>query len=158
MYGHLNGSATAIREKQPEALYSHCASHQLNQTVMSMTSVLQVRNMWDVMKDLCLFLRGSPKRQSALKVAIENSNIIEGTSKTKLSDLRPTRWDEHHDALITFKKLYPAVLVMLENMSFRMRGSQQQNAGTASKASSLLNAITTFPFIVAVQLTSKIVA
>ena len=158
MSGHLNGCAKAIQEQQPEALYFHCASHLLNLAVVSMTTVQPVRNMWDVLKQLCLFLHGSPKRHGALKQAVQETDVILETDKRQLVGLNPTRWVERHDALVTFNILYPAVLVMLEDMSLGARSTEKWNADTASTASSLLNAITSFSFIVAFQLTSKVMS
>ena len=158
MSGNLNGCAKAIHEQQPEALYLHCASHLLNLAVMSMTTVQPVRNMWNVLKQLCLFLHGSPKRHGALKQAVQETNVILETNKRQLVGLNPTRWVERHDALVTFNILYPAVLVMLEDMSLGARSTEKWNADTASTASSLLNAITSFSFIAAFQLTSKVMS
>ena len=49
MAGHINGWAALIRNEQPAAMYFHCASHLLNLSVLSLTNIPHVRNMWDIL-------------------------------------------------------------------------------------------------------------
>jgi len=41
--GHKSGVQKQIRDKQPKALYTHCASHSLNPVVITSCSVQAVR-------------------------------------------------------------------------------------------------------------------
>ena len=66
MAGHINGCEALIRNEQPAAMYFHCASHLFNLSVVSMTNIPHVRNMWDNLTQVSLFFSGSPKRESAL--------------------------------------------------------------------------------------------
>lgn len=91
MLGRPNECAAAMQEKQPSTPCSLCASHLLNLTVMTMTNVQEVGNMRYVMKQLCLFLRGSPKRHIALKMAIRELDDPAITYKKKLVNLCPTQ-------------------------------------------------------------------
>ena len=98
------------------------------------------------------------KRHGALKQAVPETDVILETDKRQPVGLNPTRWVGRHDALVTFNMLHPAVLVMLEDMSLGARSKEKWNADSVSTASSLLNSITSFSFIVAFQLTSKVIS
>ena len=91
MSGCLNGCAAAIKEQQLNALYFCCASHLLNLTVVTMSNIPFIRNMWDTMTQLCLFLRGSDKHYGALKTTIKELGGLIDSTRQKLVDLCPTR-------------------------------------------------------------------
>ena len=155
MAGHINGCAALIRNEQPAAMYFHCASHLLNLSVVSLTNIPHVRNMWDILTQVSLFFKGSPKRESALEKAVEEQGELISGTKKRLVDLCRTRWVERHDALVTFADLYPAVVALFQDIE---DGGAGWNMETKSKAASLLNGITRFAFIVAFQTTAKIMA
>ena len=90
-----------------------------------MTNVQDLRKMWDVMTQLCLFLRASPKCHGALQTAIKEQGEFVASTRQKLVDLCPTQWVERHDALIAFRELYPAVIAMLEDMSLGSKSPQE---------------------------------
>jgi len=56
MSGKKSGVQKHIREKQPKALYTHCAGHSLNLVMVSSCSVLIVRNTIDRIKSLILWI------------------------------------------------------------------------------------------------------
>ena len=155
MAGHINGCAALIRNQQPAAMYFYCASHLLNLSVVSLTNIPHVRNMWDILTQVSLFFKGSPKRESALEKAVEEQGELISGTKKRLVDLCRTRWVERHDALVTFADLYPAVVALFQDIE---DGGAGWNMETKSKAASLLNGITRFAFIVAFQTTAKIMA
>ena len=61
MSGERSGVQKRIREKQPKALYTHCAGHSLNLVMVSSCSVLIVRNTIDRIKSLILWIKASVK-------------------------------------------------------------------------------------------------
>ena len=61
MSGEKSGVQKRIREKQPKALYTHCAGHSLNLVMVSSCSVLIVRNTIDCIKSLILWIKASVK-------------------------------------------------------------------------------------------------
>ena len=54
MSGEKSGVQKRIQEKQPKALYTHCAGHSQNLVMVSSCFVLSVRNAIDHIKSLTL--------------------------------------------------------------------------------------------------------
>ena len=61
MSGEKSGVQKRIREKQPKALYTHCAGHSLNLVMVSSCFVLSVRNAIHHIKRLTLWIKASAK-------------------------------------------------------------------------------------------------
>ena len=72
MSGERSGVQRQIRDRQPKALYMHCAGQSLNLTIVHSCSVPQVRNCIDQIKDFTLWLKASPKREGLLKSIYEH--------------------------------------------------------------------------------------
>lgn len=70
MSGEKTGVQKRIREKQPKALYTHCAGHSLNLVVVSSCSVPSIRNTVDHIKSSTLWIKASAKREGLLKISI----------------------------------------------------------------------------------------
>jgi hypothetical protein len=79
MSGAKTGVQKRIRDKQPKALYTHCAGHSLNLVVVSSCSVLSIRNAIDHIKSLTLWIKASAKREGLLKMIY--SSEMQSTSK-----------------------------------------------------------------------------
>jgi hypothetical protein len=60
------------------------------------------------MKEIYSYFNSSSKRTFYLKEIINNSK------KTKLANICDTRWVERHDAVITFRELYPFIVSCFE--------------------------------------------
>jgi len=60
------------------------------------------------MKEIYNYFNSSSKRTFYLKEIINNSK------KTKLANVCDTRWVERHDAVITFRELYPFIINCFE--------------------------------------------
>ena len=63
MSGVKSGVQARIREKQPKAIHTHCASHSFNLAVLSSCSIPSIRNCINQIKSLTIFVKKSPKRE-----------------------------------------------------------------------------------------------
>lgn len=113
MSGRLTGVQAIISEKHPSALYMHCASHCLNLTLTSSSSVAAVRNAQGIISEVTNFVNHSAKRVYLLENIIDES-VTENTRKRRLKTLCPTRWAERHDSILTFFEMMPAITELLE--------------------------------------------
>ena len=158
MAGRLNGCAALVQEQYPKATYFHCASHALNLCIMSTSKIVEVTDMWTVLKEVSFFFSSSPKRQSKLEDVIKGmpADLLSNTAKTKLVDLCRTRWVARHTALVTFLELYEAVVATFEEISDN--GNRSWNPDSVSKASALVRSITDFRFIVTFSVVSNVLA
>ena len=88
------------------------------------------------------FFNWSPTRQTVLE---DHVHKISGTTKrTKLLELCRTRWIQRHDAFDAFIDFLPVIVDAFEDY---LQKEIRPDANT--EASGLLNAITAFPFIMA---------
>ena len=67
MSGEKAGVQALIKQKQPKALYTHCAGHSLNLAILDSCSVPPIRNCIDQIKAFTLWVKHSAKRESLLK-------------------------------------------------------------------------------------------
>lgn len=55
MSGHVSGVQTRVREKYPEAIYSHCLAHKLNLVLVSARKNVQgAKNSLNILEALCV--------------------------------------------------------------------------------------------------------
>ena len=59
--GHKSGVQARIREKQPKAVYTHCAAHSFNLVIVKSCSVPEIRNCIDSIKRITIWVKYSPK-------------------------------------------------------------------------------------------------
>jgi len=71
MSGHKSGVQKQIRDKQPKALYTHCAGHSLSLVIVTSCSVLAVRNSIAKVKGITYWLKISPKREGFFKQIVK---------------------------------------------------------------------------------------
>ena len=64
MAGYKGGVQVFIREKDPSAIYVHCASHALNLVLNHGSDVIEIRNMFKIVSDTINFVNDSPKRRA----------------------------------------------------------------------------------------------
>jgi len=114
MSGKFNGVEAHILEKYPLAFYIHCTSHSLNLAVSNVCSVKSVRNTMGIIQKICVIFR-TPKRQHVLEKTIDK--VLPSTNKKRLKMMYPTRWVEHHDAILVFFELYKAILAALDEIN-----------------------------------------
>ena len=70
MSGVKAGVQAKILEKQPKALYTHCAGYSINLAILNSCSVPSIRNCIDQIKGFTLWIKYSAKREGLLKAII----------------------------------------------------------------------------------------
>lgn len=116
MAGRYNGVQALILEKQPLAIYTHCFSHGLNLCISKVCQLPSIKNMIGIVGSVSVFLSSSAKRSNILLAAIEKNNLAPTSNKTKLKALCVTRWVERHDSVLTFRELFPFIVVALDEL------------------------------------------
>ena len=87
MSGAKSGVQARIREKQPKAIYTHCAGHSFNLAVLSSCSIPSIRNCIDQIKNLKKFFFFN----------LQSIIIMSGHGRTPLFNICVTRWVENID-------------------------------------------------------------
>lgn len=147
MSGQFSGVQAHIKEKYPNAVYTHCASHCLNLVVSNACSISSIRNCLGVVTNVCNFFK-FPKRLNVLKNAV--ATTAPESKKTRLQSLCPTRWIERHDSVLVFVELFDAVVEALETVSL------WQEREASSGAHQLLCALNQADFLVALYVMNKV--
>lgn len=148
------GVQARLREEAPLATYTHCAGHCLNLVISHSCALAVIRNMNDKLKETCLLFNTSPKREALLKEVISKDEP-DTTKKKPLLNLCKTRWAERQHAYDHFYDFYKHLITTLEIIGHGLhlnQGYQDNLVGswdpdTRKRASSLLNALTDFSFI-----------
>ena len=127
-------------KKAPSAIYVHCASHALNLVLNHGSDVIEIRNMFKIVSDTINFVNDSPKRQ-----ALFDSN---------LSKMCETRFVQRHDSILkfgeNFQKITKGLGKILIDTGF--------DTNTRSRALSLLEAVCSSSFLVAMTAAVKVMA
>ncbi|CAF3312570.1 unnamed protein product [Rotaria sp. Silwood2] len=119
MSGKFNGCHAYIQKLFPTALYLQCASHSLNLAISDSCFIIIIQNCIGSIKEIYNYFNSSSKRTLYLKQIINNSN------KKKLASVCDTRWVERHDAVITFRQLYPFIMTCFEKIIEEETGKNQ---------------------------------
>ena len=80
----------------------------LNLAMSDSCSIIFIQNCIGTIKEINIYSNSSSKRTIYLKEIISNSK------KTKLANVCDTRLIERHDAVITFRELYPFIVSFFE--------------------------------------------
>ena len=147
MSGKYNGCAARIMQVNKLAIYCHCQSHSLSLCVCYACKMPVVVNMMNKIRCVEEFFSNSPKRTDLLCSMIDLH--ITGSQKTKLKNCCRTRWVEKVDSFQIFSSLYPAILSSLSSVSENVGG--HWNNDSVYLASSLLSGITTFEFLITLE-------
>ena len=118
MAGRLNRCAARFQREIPEAVYYHCASHQLNLTLSKTSNIKEIQLMLNALTSVGLFFKYSPKCQRQLEKSIDEYNTTLkdadetrlAIKKTKLKTMCQTRWVERHSSMEDFDDMYTACL------------------------------------------------
>ena len=107
MSGEKSGVQKQIRDRQPKAVYTHCAGHSLNLAIVSSCSVPPVQNCIDQIKSLTLWIKFSPKR-GLLKAVYQRGVQSDSTStRAPILNVCITRWVENIDGWERFSLSHP---------------------------------------------------
>ena len=114
MSGAKTGVQARIRECQPKALYTHCASHSFNLAILNSCSIPCIRNCIDQIKNLTLFVKKSLKREGLLKAIASKNTLVHTFSRVPLLNTCITRWVENIDGWERFSLAHPFLVTMCE--------------------------------------------
>ena len=113
MSGERAGVQKIIRDREPKAIYTHCAGHSLNLAIVSSCSVAPIRNCIDQIKSFTLWIKYSAKRESLLRAVVEKE-AQSGTNRASLLNVCVTRWVENIDGWERFSLCHPFLVKMCE--------------------------------------------
>ncbi|XP_069104128.1 52 kDa repressor of the inhibitor of the protein kinase-like [Argopecten irradians] len=150
MAGKTKGVGPRIQQQYPKALPFWCTAHQLNRCIVQACTIPAVRNMMSTADQVVRFFEFSPKKQDCLEEAINALELPEN-KRHKLKELCRTRWVERHDAFDVFIDFLPATVETLE-MYAKLPNTRTPGAADAS---SLLNSVCTFDFLVCLIIVHK---
>ena len=108
MSGERAGVQARIRERQPKALYTHCAGHSLNLAILNSCSIVPITNCIDQIKSFTLWIRHSDKRSGLLKAVVEKGT--HQSSRITLLNVCVTRWVENIDGWERFALAHPFLM------------------------------------------------
>ena len=147
------GVQKRIRESAPLAVYTHCSSHCLNLVLVHSCKIPAVRNMIDIMRQICVFFNSSPKRQGLLTQIITTQETHPSRRKPLLQ-LCKTRWTERHEAYQHFYQAYFFIVKSLELIAHKLHQDLVPNiyldgwdTDSRAKASGMLKGMTSFEFL-----------
>ncbi|KAM9330997.1 zinc finger MYM-type protein 1-like [Gastrophryne carolinensis] len=145
MSGIYTGVQARIISKEKNALYIHCAAHNLNLVLQDAVSdINQISNFFDVVQCLYKFFGESVKRWAFLASFTSESSLT-------LKQLCPTRWASRHDTLIALRFRFKDVLQALSKIIILSTKPKERD-----EASSLKAKLESFEFIFIIVLQSKI--
>ena len=83
----------------PKAVYSHCASHILNLSIVSACKENNIQMVLTQMTSLAIYFNYSPKREKLLECVVEKETNEHSSSQRKaILGLCKTRWAERDKA------------------------------------------------------------
>ncbi|KAF0710222.1 zinc finger MYM-type protein 1-like, partial [Aphis craccivora] len=148
MSGQFNGCAAKVRELYPQAIYFHCANHNLNLAITHACKISSIRNCIGKIKEVVNLFRLSNKAGLVLKEKIQAS--CPSTKQTCLLKFCETRWVENLDSLSLFNDVYEHICLLLEYLD-------ENNLKTIGvKPHALLASIQTPQFIIALTVVKPI--
>ena len=116
MSGEKSGVQKRIRDKQPKAIYTHCAGHSFNLAILSSCTLPPIRNCIDQVKSITLWTKNSPKRDALLKAVVDTYGNMHSssTSHTPLLYVCISRWVENIEGWERFTLSHPYLVKMCE--------------------------------------------
>ena len=92
MSSELNGVQARIKEKVPEAMFTHCYAHKLNLVLLHSAKCMpECRTFFKTVEGLATFFSKSTKR----------TNLLDDVVKRRLPRAEPTRWSSSSRMLQT---------------------------------------------------------
>ncbi|KAJ8352460.1 hypothetical protein SKAU_G00239360 [Synaphobranchus kaupii] len=149
MSGRFKGLQSRILKRNPKALYVHCQAHCLNLVLVESAKLnMCFVSFFNLVEKLYAFVANSSKRHSAF---IEmQKRLYPDQRPLELKKLSDTRWACRETALKTLRKVLPAVMQFLEEMTL-----QDPPDSSAGDAMILLKNIN-FEFFLCLEITCPI--
>ena len=153
MSGHMAGLQTRVKEVNPNALYFHCCTHNLNLVLSdSCKNCVATVTFFGTVQKLYTFFSSSQLRLNYLEVAKNKLKMDpDNSEKIKLKRQNETRWYCKYDAIKAVKQLYPALLSALEQIVLKDKCND-----TRAEASGLIEQLSQFEFLVLLEIWSEV--
>lgn len=106
MKGTYGGVQKLIRDIEPNAVYVHCAAHNLNLVVNdAVKEVIEIQTLFETVQQIYNFFGHSIKRWNILSSFISDNKGETGVSSNSvtLKTMNPTRWAGRFDAMFALK-------------------------------------------------------
>lgn len=129
MRGEFNGLKTLIMNENPFAFYVHCFAHQLQLTIVAVTSKHKhIAWFFNKVSELLNVVGASCKRRDSLREkeasrvgkALMNNELQSGKGlhqETSLKWAGDTRWGSHYETLLNLILMFSSVIDVLEEVS-----------------------------------------
>lgn len=110
MSGVYSGVQKRIRDKEPNAVYIHCAAHNLNLVLNdACQNIPGIKDFYDTVERLYVFFSGSIKRWELLETHLS----VPKAGQPTLKRLCPTRWASRQDAVQSLRFRYAEIMQAL---------------------------------------------
>ncbi|OCT96206.1 hypothetical protein XELAEV_18013881mg [Xenopus laevis] len=145
MSGIYSGVQARILGKQSNALYVHCAAHNLNLVLQDAVACIpEVSRFFDVVQALYVFFGESIKRWAVLSTFTTDSSVT-------LKRLCPTRWSSRYESLFALRFRFTDIMKALSKLMLTSTKAKEKQ-----EAKSLKKKLEAFEFIFIIVLQSKI--
>ena len=132
MSGERAGVQALIKEKQPKAIYTHCAGHSFNLAILNLCSVPPIRNCVDQIKGFTLWVKYSCKREGLLKRIVQKWSQV-GTKQSSIKNVCITQWVDNIDGWEHFSLYHPFCIEMCEIILYGNSEFQEYNDSWTAK-------------------------
>ncbi|XP_078507675.1 zinc finger MYM-type protein 1-like [Lissotriton helveticus] len=143
-----SGVQTRIRQKEPNAVYVHCAAHNLNLVLNdACMHIPEISEFYDILQKVYLFFSQSIKRWELLTTTKESTTH----SKPTLKRLCPTHWASRQDALHALRYRFMDIMKALATILLQSKKVEER-----TEARGLMKCLETFEFVLMVVIQSKV--
>ena len=134
MSGAYSGVQKRISDRAPNAVYVHCAAHNLNLVLNdACQKIPEIRAYYDTVQRIYVFFSESINRWKLLENHL---------SKPTLKRLCPTRWASRYDAIKSLRFRYKEVMQALSKIIMLSKKPEER-----TEASGIQKAMETFEFV-----------
>ncbi|XP_034088842.1 zinc finger MYM-type protein 1-like [Gymnodraco acuticeps] len=148
MSGVYSGVQKHIRDKEPNAVYIHCAAHNLNLVLNdACQNIPEIKDFYDTVERLYVFFSGSIKRWELLETHLS----VPKAGQPTLKRLCPTRWASRQDAVQSLRFRYADIMQALTKIDLLSKKSEER-----AEATGLKKAMESFEFVVMTVIQGKV--
>lgn len=145
MSGIYTGVQARIISKEKNALYIHCAAHNLNLVLQdAVSNITEISNFFDVVQSLYKFFGESVKRWAFLASFTSESTLT-------LKQLCPTRWASRYDSVLALRFRFKDILQALSKIIILSTKPKERD-----EASVLKRKLESFQFVFLIVIQAKI--
>uniref|UniRef100_A0A8C5QMR9 Zinc finger MYM-type protein 1 n=2 Tax=Leptobrachium leishanense TaxID=445787 RepID=A0A8C5QMR9_9ANUR len=145
MSGVYSGVQARIAKREKNALYVHCAAHNLNLVIQdAVADIAEVTSFFDVVHNLYTFFGESVRRWAFLSSFTSESSVT-------LKRLCPTRWSSRHDSLLALRFRFVDIMQALSKLILLSSKPKERD-----DAANLKKKMESFEFVLLVVLQTKI--